>query len=177
MINLKKGILSLALAGGFILSAGAFVDANAQGWRWGQQRRDRDRDGIPDRRDRRVDRDRDGVDDRIEARRGRTDINRNGIPDRAERNRYYRNNGNYGYYGNRNYGYNNSYGYNNGYGGYNSAEYQKGYRDGLDRGQEDARDRKRATPNNSSHFRKGSATYRQGFSQGYNVGYNQYRRW
>ena len=35
MSNLKKMILSAALAGGFILSAGAFNNAEAQDWRWG----------------------------------------------------------------------------------------------------------------------------------------------
>jgi hypothetical protein len=75
----------------------------------------------------------------------------------------YRNNG---YYGNGNYGY-------GGYG--SSAEEQKGYRDGLNRGREDAQTRRIADPNNSSHFRSGNAAYRQGFSRGYSVGYRQYR--
>ena len=179
MINLKKGVLSLAIAGGLFLGAGAFTNANAQGRRWEQHRNDNHQ-----RREYRNDRNHDGINDRFETRRGRIDINRNGIPDRVERNRYYRNNRNYGYYnygypgyGYNNYGYNNGYyGYNNGY-GYNSAEYQKGYRDGLDRGQEDARDHRRPTPNNSEHFRNGNSVYREGFSRGYNVGYNQYRRW
>ena len=62
-----------------------------------------------------------------------------------------------------------------GYGrGYNNGEVQKGYRDGLDRGQEDARDRRNPTPNNSSHYRNGNAAYREGFRRGYEIGYRQY---
>jgi len=75
------------------------------------------------------------------------------------------------------YGGGGNYGYG---GGYNNAEVQKGYRDGLDRGQEDARDRRNPTPNNSSHYRSGNSAYREGFRRGYEVGYRQsagYRGW
>jgi hypothetical protein len=75
-------------------------------------------------------------------------------------------------------------GYRGGYGGYgggyNNGEVQKGYYDGLNRGQEDARDRRSPNPSNSSHFRSGNAAYREGFVRGYQVGYRQYgggRRW
>lgn len=78
----------------------------------------------------------------------------------------YGNNGGYGMY-RRNDGY--GYG-NNG----NRAEVEKGFRDGPDRGQEDARDRRRADPNNSSHYKKGSSAYREGFPKGYVQGYRQY---
>jgi len=64
--------------------------------------------------------------------------------------------------------------------GYNSRDEQKGYRDGLDRGREDARDRRSFNPNNSSHFRNGNSAYREGFRRGYSQGYRQYgysRRW
>jgi hypothetical protein len=55
---------------------------------------------------------------------------------------------------------------------------QRGYRDGLNRGQEDARSHRSATPYNSEHFRNGDAAYREGFSRGYNEGYRQYgNRW
>jgi len=76
-----------------------------------------------------------------------------------------------GYYGGYNGGYGGSYG-----GGY---EEQRGFRDGLDRGQEDARDRRSYNPNNSEHFRNGNGAYRAGFSRGYAQGYRQYggRRW
>ena len=67
------------------------------------------------------------------------------------------------------------------YGGNYNRDVQKGYRDGLDRGQEDARDRRIPTPNNSSHYRNGNAAYREGFRRGYEEGYRQYsrgrRRW
>jgi len=78
---------------------------------------------------------------------------------------------NYDYYGYNDYGYGN-YGYSN--------EEQRGYRDGLNRGQEDAQTRRIANPNNSSHYRNGSAAYREGFYRGYFIGYRQYsgyRRW
>ena len=79
----------------------------------------------------------------------------------------------------RNYG---NYGYNNyGYGNYgNSSEEQRGYRDGLDRGREDAQTHRIADPNNSSHYRSGNSAYREGFYRGYFVSYRQYggnRRW
>ena len=64
--------------------------------------------------------------------------------------------------------------------GYNSRDEQKGYRDGLDRGREDARDRRSFNPNNSSHFRNGNSAYREGFRRGYAQGYRQNgysRRW
>src|SRR5262249_18439518 len=70
-------------------------------------------------------------------------------------------------YAYRNYGY---YG-NNGY----SGEAQKGYRDGLNRGREDAQTRRIADPNNSSHYRSGNAAYREGFNRGYFIAYRQYR--
>ena len=72
---------------------------------------------------------------------------------------------NYDYYGYNNYGYGN-YGY--------SSEEQRGYRDGLNRGREDAQTRRIADPNNSSHYRNGNAAYRAGFFRGYFVGYRQY---
>lgn len=161
--TLKKGIVSLTLMGAFVLGIGAFSTTNAQDWRWNRQRRIEQRRG---------DWNRDGIPDRYETRRGQPDFNRNGIPDRVERNRGYYNRNN-GYYGNNGY-YNNGGYYGGGY-GYNSAEVQKGYRDGLDRGQEDARSRRNPTPYNSEHFRNGSAAYREGFSRGYNAGYRQYR--
>src|SRR5262245_41431373 len=54
---------------------------------------------------------------------------------------------------------------------------QRGYRDGLDRGREDARSGRYPTPNNSEHFRDGNAAYRQGFARGYQIGYGQYARY
>ena len=50
---------------------------------------------------------------------------------------------------------------------------ERGFRDGLNRGQEDARDRRRADPNNSSHYRNGNRDYRDGFRRGYAQGYRQ----
>jgi hypothetical protein len=86
--------------------------------------------------------------------------------------------GGYGYPGDSGYGYP-GYG---GYGGY-PAGYgdrggyweSKGYRDGLNRGQEDARSHRTPNPNNSEHFRNGNPAYRAGFARGYRAGYGQYR--
>jgi hypothetical protein len=79
-----------------------------------------------------------------------------------------------GSYG-RGYGYGNGGYGNGGYGG-GSASYeeQRGYRDGLDRGQEDARSGRSPNPNNSDHYRSGNSLYRDGFRRGYGVGYRQF---
>jgi hypothetical protein len=67
-------------------------------------------------------------------------------------------------------------GYGRDRGGYRGdpREEQKGFRDGLDRGQKDARTNRRADPNNSEHFRGGNRDYREGFRRGYFEGYRQY---
>lgn len=57
-----------------------------------------------------------------------------------------------------------------------NGEQQRGYRDGLNRGQEDARSHRASNPNNSSHFKSGNAIYREGFRRGYMQGYRQHRR-
>jgi hypothetical protein len=56
-------------------------------------------------------------------------------------------------------------------------EEQKGFRDGLDRGQKDAKTNRRADPNNSQHYREGNRDYREGFRSGYFQGYRQYARY
>lgn len=95
------------------------------------------------------------------------DRNRNRVYDGYERN---------GREGNRGYGNDGYYG--NDGSGYNNEDYQKGYRDGLQRGREDAQTNRAMTPNNSSHYRKGNATYRQGFERGFYQSYRQYSsRW
>src|SRR5215813_9497680 len=81
-----------------------------------------------------------------------------------------------GYYGGYRGGYGGGY-----YGGSGSGSFsywqQRGYRDGLDRGREDARSGRYPTPNNSEHFRDGNGAYRQGFARGYQIGYQQYGRY
>lgn len=167
----KTTLLSLGLAGAFVLSAGLSSTATASAQDWRRDRRDNDRyDQRRDRDwDRRSDRNRNGVDDRYERNRNnRIDRNRNGVDDRYENNRYgydpYR----------RNRGYDDNYGY-----GMNNGDYQKGYRDGLDRGRKDAQTNRVMDPNNSSHYRKGNASYRAGFERGFYQSYRQYsgRRW
>jgi hypothetical protein len=59
----------------------------------------------------------------------------------------------------------------------NYREEEKGFRDGLRRGQEDLRDRRRFDPNNSSHYRKGNSSYREGFRRGYAQGYRRNGNW
>jgi hypothetical protein len=186
MNHLKKGMISLALTGSFILGVGASSTADAQDWRWERQRRieQQRRDGNygPVDRNGNIDRNRNGIDDRYEAY-GQVDINQNGIPDSQENyGRYGRNRGYYGndgYYGNRgNYGYGGNDGYygnrgNYGY-GVNNAEFQKGYRDGLDRGRKDAQTNRAMDPNNSSHYRNGNTSYRAGFERGFYQAFRQY---
>jgi hypothetical protein len=60
---------------------------------------------------------------------------------------------------------------------YDRREEQKGFRDGLDRGQRDAKTNRRADPNNSQHYREGNRDYREGFRSGYFQGYRQYARY
>ena len=178
--NIRRYAFGLVVAAS--LTVTGLSSVQAQDGRWDQNRRndsqndrwergrDRREQGRNDGYNGQVDRNRNGVDDRYENNRnsridrnGNIDRNRNGIDDRYENNsRYGRNDD---YYGNGGYG---------NYGGYgNSAEMQKGYRDGLDRGQEDLRARRRADPNNSSHYRNGNREYQAGFRRGYNAGYNQ----
>lgn len=57
---------------------------------------------------------------------------------------------------------------------YNSADVQKGYRDGLNRGREDAETNRTPDPNNSEHYRHGNGGYRQGFAKGYARSYRDY---
>lgn len=57
---------------------------------------------------------------------------------------------------------------------YDRQQLDKGFRDGLDRGQKDAKTRRVPTPENSSHYRKGNESYREGFRRGYAQGYRQY---
>jgi hypothetical protein len=92
----------------------------------------------------------------------------------------YRNNGYYGGYpgggyygGGYPYGGYGNYGSYGGYGG-NSGSEAHGYRDGLNRGREDARSGRYPSPNNSEHFRNGNPAYRAGFARGYRDGFGQF---
>ena len=168
---LKKGVVSLALAGSFIVGVGAFDSANAQDPRWNRQGRieqpRRNGNNGPIESTGNIDRNKNGIDDRYEVN-GQVDINQNRIPDSQEHNGrfgrdrdYYGNNGNYG---NR---------------GYNSFDFQQGYRAGLSRGREDALANRGMIFNNSNYYRSGNAAYRAGFERGCNEAYQQYRnrRW
>jgi len=145
--NLKKYTIALALTAGFVIVPGlsSLSEVQAQGWwRYGQNRRD-------DRWDRRNDRRNDRRDDRWDRRDDPWDRRDDRWDRRNDR------------WDNRNDRY-----------GYNSKEEQKGYRDGLDRGQKDAKTRRIADPNNSSHYRNGNSAYREGFRRGYFIGYRQF---
>ncbi len=102
------------------------------------------------------------------------DWNRDRWEDRNRDNRGYYPNGGYDDY---RYGNNNRYGRNSEY----YKQQEKGYRDGLRRGKEDAQSNRIPDPNNSSHYRKGTEPYREGFRQGFRESYRQYsqyrRRW
>jgi hypothetical protein len=159
--NYKKYAFGLALGLGFVVAPGlsSLSTVQAQDGRWERGR------------------------DRREDRNGNIDRNRNGVDDRYENNgRYRRNDGTYGR--NDRYGRNYPYGRNDGYygnGGYdnNNGEFQKGYRDGSDRGRRDAQTNRAMNPNNSSHYQRGNSSYRAGFERGFFEGYRQYsgRRW
>jgi len=183
MTNVKKVIVSLGLVGSLIIGMGLFSSANAQGRRGERQRNIERRGGSNGQVEStgNIDRNKNGIDDRYETRDGRVDINQNGVADQDENNRRYDRNrgyyGNDGYYGNRGYGNDGYYG-NRGY-NVNNAEFQKGYRDGLDRGRKDAQTNRAMDPNNSSHYRSGNVSYRAGFERGFFEAYRQYRngRW
>jgi hypothetical protein len=179
MNNFKKGIVSLALLGSFILGVGAVSDANAQDRRWERQRRieQQRRNGGYGQVDRNgnIDNNRNGIDDRYETRDGRVDIDQNGIADQDEEygrygrydryDRYGRNRDYYendGYYGNRSYDYNN-------------YEFQRGYEDGLSFGREAALRNRAMSPNSSSRYRNGNTTYRAGFERGFYETNRDYR--
>jgi hypothetical protein len=197
----KTTVVSLGLAGAFVMSAGladsANVAAQGRGRNYPQRNDERRNTGVNPVTGN-IDNNGNGIDDRYEVNgqvdrnqnripdsqegynrngRNRGDWNRNGVNDRYEvdRNRngvydgYERN----GRYRNRGYG-NDGYYSNDGYYGNNDYEFQKGYRDGLQRGREDAQTNRAMTPNNSSHYRKGSANYRAGFERGFYQSYRQY---
>src|SRR5437773_2143876 len=77
-----------------------------------------------------------------------------------------------------------------GYGGYGSPAAQNGYRDGLEAGRKDARDRERFDPVRAKRYRDGDhdydnrygsrdvykREYRAAFEQGYREGYGAVRR-
>lgn len=175
--NLMKRVFAAAFSFALLIGAGSLVTTTAQA-----QDRGRDRNWQRDSDDRRDnDRNRDWNRDsnwrRQQIERQRQIERERELARQREwaRNRSYRSypygyGGGYGGYGN----------YGGGYGGQANYEVQRGYRDGLDRGQEDARDRRSPNPNNSSHFRSGNSAYRSGFVRGYQEGYRQYggyRRW
>jgi hypothetical protein len=153
MQRLKKAITGAALVLSLILGGGIFVNtAEAQSRDRGWQR---DRDGNYRRGPWRIP--------------GRNNRNRDRDRDddwRWERNR------NSGWWGSRNYP---SRGY-----GYNQSELQRGYRNGLKEGRDDADDRDSFNPSRHSSFRDGNPAYRDGFYRGYRQGYSEYaryRRW
>jgi hypothetical protein len=179
---LKKGVVTLALAGSFMIGLGAFDNANAQVRRRVEPQRNGGYGPIESTGN--IDRNKNGIDDRYETQ-GQVDINRNGVPDSQE---------NYGRFGQGPYDQRGNYDRferngrglgNDGHYEYgnrsivNNAEYQQGYRDGLSRGRDDARTNRAMTPNNSSHYRNGSASYRAGFERGFYEAYRQNRpgRW
>ncbi len=151
--------LAMALSLSFLIGIISAPEVQAQsrdyrGWR--------DRDGRRD-------------DDRNSDWSRRQQIERARAIERARQREWERRRNAYRYGNQRNYPY-----YGGSYGGYSSSEEQRGYRNGLKEGQDDARDRDSFNPNRHSSFRDGNPAYRSGFQRGYQQGYRQYaysRRW
>jgi hypothetical protein len=165
----KNLALSLGFASTFTLCAGLSNSANvsAQDWRnncsnISRQEWERREEILRNR----------GWNGRVDNN-GNVDLNRNGIDDRCEDDLFLSDRYDYDRYGNRTY---RAYPNNRGYYGNSrySNEEQLGYRDGLERGREDAFNNRRADPNNSSHYRNGSTAYREGFRRGFFQAYRQY---
>jgi hypothetical protein len=105
----------------------------------------------------------------------------------ARNDQRYRNRDNGGVYRDDRYG--NTYPNSNGRNSINSVPYDNGYRDGLEKGREDARDRDSYDPVRHSWYRSGERgynsrygsrdtyklTYRDGFEAGYEQGYRELR--
>ena len=138
--RIKKGVAGTAIAITLMFGSVMIMETAAQA-----QDRHRDRDGRSDRdRDGRWDRDRDGRSDRDRDWQRRREIERARELARLrelQRRREWERDRRVFTPAPRVYPYG---GYGN-YGGYNNGEAQRGYRDGLDRGQEDARDRRSPT--------------------------------
>lgn len=165
--GLKKAIAGALVALTLIFSVG-ITGSTAQA-----QNRDRDRRG-----DRNRDRDRDGRRDSDWQRRQQIQRARE-LAWWRQRERA-RNRDSYRYQSRRNYPYYGSSGSYGRYGGYSSGEEQRGFRNGLKEGADDARDRDSFNPNRHSSFRDGNGAYREGFHRGYVQGYRQfagYRGW
>jgi hypothetical protein len=158
--KLRKAFTGAAIALALILSSGIIgttAEAQVRGryWQGDKNRRDDRSGGLWRQRAREM---------WLERQRERA----------RNRNTYrYGNRRNYPYYGG---GYD-SYGR---YGGYNYSEEQRGYRNGLKEGRDDAEDRDSFNPSRHSSFRDGNPSYRRGFYRGYEQGYREYaryRRW
>ena len=151
--------LSLTFVSGFLLPSTA--EAQDRRWEWNNRRDDYRRDNY---------RDRDWY-RRQQIERARAIQRAREIERARARDRYYGNSRNYPYYGN-------SGGYGR-YGGYSSAEEERGYRNGLKEGRDDADDRDAFNPSRHSSFRDGNQAYRSGFYRGYQQGYREFsgRRW
>jgi hypothetical protein len=157
--TMRKAALSLMAVVTLMMVAGSVTPSFAQ-WPW-------DRDNG-----RNNGRNNDRYEDRSRRSRDQQDCDIYGNP-RNSRNRG-------GVYNDDYYGRNSR---NNRNGGFYNQEQEKGYRDGLRRGQEDRDTNRIPDPNNSSHYRKGNADYRLGFERGYDDSYptrygnNNRRRW
>ena len=157
--TLKRAFLSLMAVATLTLALGSITQSYAQ---WGNNRN----------------RDNDRYEERNRRSRNQQDCDVYGNPRNGNNRGGYDNNR--GGYGNNRGGYDGYGNNNNRSGGYYNPEEEKGYRDGLRRGQEDLQSRRIADPSNSSHYRDGSSSYREGFRRGYQDGYPRNynsRRW
>ena len=159
--TLKNAALSLMAVVTLMMVVGSLTPSFAQ-WPWEQRGRDNSRSN---------DRNNDRYEDRSRRSRDQQDCDVYGNP----RNGNNRGNNQGGYGNNRGGVYDDDYygrnSRNNRNGGFYNEEQEKGYRDGLRRGQEDRDTNRIPDPNNSSHFRKGNADYRLGFQRGYDDSY------
>ncbi|HEV2884692.1 MAG TPA: hypothetical protein VGW36_07525 [Pyrinomonadaceae bacterium] len=92
----------------------------------------------------------------------------------------WRRNRNHDVYDNGRYGRNGGYGNNGGYGGYGNggydqAELNRGYQQGIETGSSDGQRGQSYDPQRSRHFKNApTQAFREGFVRGYDQGYRQY---
>ena len=158
--NFKKGIGAAFLSLAFVMGLVAATSGTAQA-----QYRNDGRYGR-DSKEARKEQKRIWKQRRKQQREARREDRRDGVYNNGQygRNDGYRNDG---YYGN-NRGYGNN-------GGYDQAELNSGYQQGLQTGASDGQRRQSYDPQRSRHFKNAAnQAFREGFVRGYDEGYRQY---
>jgi hypothetical protein len=144
----KTSLVTLGLAGAFMLSAGFTDSASvvAQSWRRDHQELNRRNLNPQEMRRREEQLRRQGWDGRLD-RNGNVDLNRNGVDDRYEDELFVNDRYNNARYGDNGYG-------RNGVGGYRNEE-PRSYRDDFERGRGDSQPGRRGNLNKSNRYRNG----------------------